>query len=145
MLSQRGRVSNSFLVAVVAVLAVVVGYAAYSFLRPDPYQLSERVVRDSRRLMATVVREFQREADTMLREAKRSGKDPAGQLEKLVNDAKRGIDAVVNDAHNQLSEHDIELRTQRNRMERISGRAQEARQMIEEYAQEAKGRAQGGT
>jgi hypothetical protein len=139
--SERGRVSGSFLLAVVTVVAAIGGYTVYSLLRPDPYELSERIVRDSRRLLSSEVREFQREVDTTVRETKRKGKDAADQVDRLVGDAMRGIDRVVDDARSQLADLDVELRTQRNRMGRITGRAQEAREMIEEYAEEAKAKA----
>ena len=86
MLSDRGRVSGSFLVAVVAVVVVIGGYVAYSLLRPDPYALSERVVRDSRRLLSAEVREFQRDIDSAVREAKRKGMPAAEGIDKLVKD-----------------------------------------------------------
>ncbi len=47
-MNERGRTSGSFLLAVAAVIIGVGGYAAWTFLRPDPYALSERVVRDAR-------------------------------------------------------------------------------------------------
>lgn len=144
MLSQRGRTSGSFLVAVAALVALVGGYAVYSLLRPDPYQLSERVVRDSRRLLSSQVREFQRDADAAVRESKRRGKDVGERLDKLVSDSQRQIDEIVDNAREQLADLDVELRTQRNRMERITGRAQEAREMIGEYAEDAKKKARTG-
>jgi hypothetical protein len=42
-----------------------------------------------------------------------------------------------------LSEIDVELRTQRNRMERIETRAQEAREIVTEFAEETKAKARG--
>jgi hypothetical protein len=137
MLSERGRASGSFLLAVVAVVALVGGYVAYSLLRPDPYELSERVVRDSRRLLSAEVREFQRDVDGALR----NGAGAERQVDEVTASALRDVDAVVDDARDQLAELDISLRTQRNRMERIDGRAREAREMIEEYAAEAKNKA----
>ena len=144
MSSERGRISGSFLIAAGAVVLALVGYGAWSFLRPDHYVLSERVVRDARRALASEVREFQRDADNAVRDAKRHGKDAVGQIDKLVADALKRVDRVVENARDQLGALDIELRTQRNRMERVTSRAQEARDMIEEHAEQSKAKTKAG-
>lgn len=141
-MNQRGRASGSFLIAVgVAVLAVG-GYLAWSFLRPDPYALSERVVRDSRRALAYEVREFQRGLDDVVRDARKSNADVGKAIDSAADRARQDVDDVVSDARDRLSEIDVELRTQRNRMDRIEARAQEAREIINEFAQETKAKAQ---
>ena len=70
-MNERGRASGSFLLAVGAVVLAIGGYVAWGFLRPDPYALSERAVRDARRALAWEVREFQRGIEDVAREAMR--------------------------------------------------------------------------
>jgi len=141
---QRGAASRSFIIALGAVVIAVLGYGAWMFLRPDPYAMSERIVRDARREVAAEVREFQRQVDTLTREARRDKKDIGAEVEKHREVALRGIDDVVDGARDRLAELDIAIRTQRNRMDRIEGRAEEAREMVKELADEAKQKAQGG-
>ena len=142
-MNERGRASGSFLIAVgVAVLAVG-GYLGWSFLRPDPYALSERVVRDARRALAYEVREFQRGLDDVVRDAKKQNADVGAAVDKATDKSRKDLDDVVSDARDQLGEIDVELRTQRNRMDRIETRAQEAREMISEFAEETKAKARG--
>lgn len=140
-MNERGRTSGSFLVAVGLVVVAVGGYLGWTFLRPDPYALSERVVRDARRALAYQVREFQRDLDRAVREAKSGGGDVAAGVDAAAGKASQGIDQVVDEARDQLADIDVELRTQRNRMDRIETRADEARAMIAEFAEEAKAKA----
>jgi hypothetical protein len=141
-MDQRGRASGSFLIAVgVAVLAVG-GYLAWNFLRPDPYALSERVVRDARRALAYEVREFQRSLDDVVRDTKKKNGDVGKAIDDAADKARQDLDDVVSDARDRLSEIDVELRTQRNRMDRIETRAQEAREIITEFAEETKAKAE---
>lgn len=140
-MNQRGRTSGSFLIAVFAVVVGVAGYGAWTFLRPDPYALSERVVRDARRSLSSEVRQFQRGLDDVLRQARQAGTSPAEAIDRAAAKANAGIDTVLDDARDQLAELDIHLRTQRNRLTRIEARAQEARDMIAEQADGAKARA----
>jgi len=141
-MNERGRTSGSFLLAVAAVLVGVGGYAAWTVLRPDPYALSERVVRDSRRALASEVREFQRELDDVVRAARQDGKDAAAAIDREAGKALAGVDELVDEARDQLADLDVQLRTQRNRLDRIESRAQEARDMVAEYAEAAKAKAQ---
>jgi hypothetical protein len=140
-MNERGRTSGSFLLAVAAVIIGVGGYAAWTFLRPDPYALSERVVRDARAGLRDEVRRFQRDLDDVMRDAKKAGKDPNAAVDDEVKKIDKAIDQVIADAREQLTELDVELRTQRNRMDRIEARAQEARDMVTEHAEEAKAKA----
>jgi signal transduction histidine kinase len=132
------------MIAVAAVVVGGAGYAAWSLLRPDPYSLSERIVRDARREVASEVRDFQRDIDALVRETKRAKKDVAADVDKHLAAALHGIDDVVDGARDRLSDLDIDIRTQRNRLDRIEGRAEEAREMVKELADEAKQKAQGG-
>jgi hypothetical protein len=141
-MNQRGRASGSFLVAVGVTVLAVGGYLAWGFLRPDPYALSERVVRDARRAFSSEVREFQRSLDDVVREARKNNRDVAKAIDAEADKARQDVDDVVSDARDRLSEIDVELRTQRNRMDRIETRAQEAREIINEFAEEAKAKAQ---
>ncbi|MGH7786199.1 MAG: hypothetical protein ACRERC_04995, partial [Candidatus Binatia bacterium] len=139
MASERGRTQASFLVTLLVVVAVIGGYVAWTFLRPDPYALSERMVRESRREVTTVVREFQRDLDRLGRD---KGADLGKRIEQESAEAVADIEALVSDARDRLGELDIDLRTERNRMDRIKARAQEGQEMIAEYAAEAKAKLQ---
>ena len=141
-MNARGRASGSFLIAVGVVILAVGGYLAWTFLRPDPYALSERVVRDARRALAYEVREFQRSLDDVVRDARKSNADVGKAIDTAADKARKDLDDVVTDARDRLSEIDVELRTQRNRMDRIETRAQEAREIITEFAEETKAKAQ---
>ena len=141
--SERGAASRSFVIGVGAVIAAVVGYLAWSVLRPDPYALSERIVRDARREMAAEVRNFQREVDPLAREARREKRDISAQVEQLVAAAEREIADVVDGARDQIAELDIALRTQSNRLNRIEDRAKEAMDMVREHAEAANEKARG--
>lgn len=140
-MSERGRTSGSFLVAVGLVALAVGGYLGWTFLRPDPYALSERVVRDARRGLSSEVREFQRALEDVVRDARRGSGDVPGAVDAASNKALQGVDDVVRDARARLADIDIALRTQRNRLDRIESRANEARDMIAEFAEEAKAKA----
>lgn len=141
-LSERGA-ARSFVIAVAAVIVAVAGYAGWALFRPDPYSLSERIVRDARREVAAEVREFQRDVDGL---GKSKGEPTAvsAEIDKHLNAALQGIDDVVDDARNRLADLDIGIRTQRNRLDRVDGRAEEARGMVKELAAEAKQKVQAG-
>ena len=68
----------------------------------------------------------------------------SAEIDKHLAAALQGIDAVVDGARDRLAELDIGIRTQRNRLDRIDGRADEARGMVKELAAEAKQEAKGG-
>ena len=137
-MNARGRASGSFLIAIGVVVLAVGGYLAWTFLRPDPYALSERVVRDARRALAYEVREFQRSLDDVVRDTKKKNGDVPQAIDTAAEKARKELDDVVAGARDRLSEIDVELRTQRNRMDRIETRAQEAREIITEFAEETK-------
>ena len=128
------------MIAVAIAIVGVVGYVAWAFLRPDPYTVSERIARDARRAVAAEVREFQRDVDGLARGASQ-GKNVAADVDKHMAAALQGIDDVVADARDRLADLDIAIRTQRNRLDRIEGRADEAREMVRELADEAKQKA----
>ena len=142
-LSDRGAASRSFVIAAAAVIVGLAGYAGWSLLRPEPYALSERIVRDARREVAAEVREFQRQIDALEHDTKRAKKDLTAEIDKHLDTALRGIDDVVDGARDRMADLDIGIRTQRNRMDRIETRAGEARDMVKDLAGEAKQKMQG--
>lgn len=143
-LSERGA-ARSFVIAAAAVIVAVVGYAGWTLLRPDPYSLSERIVRDARRAVAAEVREFQRDVDDLTDRSKADPTAIGAEIDKHLNAALQGIDDVVDGARDRLADLDVGIRTQRNRLDRIDGRADEARGMVKELAAEAKQKVQAGT
>jgi len=142
-MNEWGRASGSFLMAIGVVALAVGGYLAWTFLRPDPYALSERAVRDARRALAYEVREFQRSLDDVVRDTKTKNGDIPAAIDAAADKARKELDDVVTSARDRLSEIDVDLRTQRNRMDRIETRAQEAREIITEFAEETKAKARG--
>jgi hypothetical protein len=142
-LSERGAARRSFMIAVAAVIVALVAYVGWALLRPDPYSVSERIVRDARRGVAAQVRNFQREVDIAARDAKRGNQDIGAVIEGHKTDALKEIDVVVDTARDRIAELDISIRTQRNRLDRIDTRAEEARNMVNDLAAEAKQKHQG--
>jgi hypothetical protein len=65
------------------------------------------------------------------------------EIDKRLSATLEAIDDAIERARNRLTDLDIGLRTQRNRMDRIEGRADEAREMVKELADEAKQKGQG--
>lgn len=125
------------MIAVATVVAAGVGYVGWS-LWDDPYALSERTVRDGRREMAAAVRDWGREVDTILRAAKSSGKAVGPEIDQRAAAARQAIDDIVERAGERLDHLDIDVRTQHNRMDRIVGRAEEAKAVVTQLADEAK-------
>jgi len=79
----------------------------------------------------------------VVRDARKSNADVGKAIDTAADKARKDLDDVVTDARDRLSEIDVELRTQRNRMDRIETRAQEAREIITEFAEETKAKARG--
>jgi hypothetical protein len=127
-------------IAATAFIAGVVGYAGWSLFEPDPYSQSERIVRGARRDMAARVRDFQRDVDW----AVRSTDGAEAEIDTHLANALQAIDDIVDEARDRVAALDIALHTQRNRIDRIEGRAAEAREMIEDLANEAKQKLRGG-
>jgi hypothetical protein len=138
-----GSVSRSFAIAVGIAIVGVAGYVTWTYLRPDPYTVSERIARDARRGVAAEVREFQRDVDTLMHESPQTKKNIPAEIDKHLAAALQGIDDVIAEARDRLGDLDIAVRTQRNRMDRIDGRADEAREMVKELAEDAKQKAAG--
>jgi len=89
------------------------------------------------------VREFQRSLDDVVRDTKTKNGDIPAAIDAAAEKARKELDDVVTSARDRLSEIDVDLRTQRNRMDRIETRAQEAREIITEFAEETKAKARG--
>ena len=134
MRSEQGRTSPSFLIAVLLVVLAVGGYASWRYFRPNPYRQSEQVVRDSKRGLKALVGEFEQSLRDL---GRKSGLD-AGQRRQEVDRLTRGaisdIDSFVDDARSQLADLDISLNTHQNRTARLSEKAEEAKEEIEERA-----------
>lgn len=126
------------MIAIATVVAAGVGYAGWSLLWADPYALSERTVRDARREMAAAVRDVGREVDTILRAAKSSGKAAGPAIDQRAAAALQAIDDIVERVGERLDRLDIDVRTQHNRMDRIASRAEEAKAVVKQLADEAK-------
>lgn len=131
------------MIAVGAVVAAVVAYAAWSLLAGDPYARSERVVRDTRREIATAMRDFERALESITRKAT-SGRSGAGaEIDKRAAAAAQAIDDIVDRADDRLDGLEIDIRTQHNRMDRIERGAAEAKAMVKQLADEAKQKGKG--
>jgi hypothetical protein len=143
-LSERGA-ARSFVIAVAAVIVAVAGYAGWAVFRPDPYSVSERVVRNARREIAAEVREFQRDVDGLVDKSKGDAATDGAEIDTHLKTALQDIDDVIDGARDRLADLEIGIRTQRNRLDRIDGRAEEARGMLREFAAEAKQKVQVGT
>jgi hypothetical protein len=92
--------------------------------------------------VAQEARDFQKGVEEAVRAAKRSGRDPGAAIDEAAAKADARIERVVDSARDRLAEIDTELRTQRNRLERIQMRAKEARDLVAEFAGEAKAKVQ---
>jgi hypothetical protein len=141
--SEQGAASRSFVVGVTAVILGVAGYTTWSLLRPGPDSMSERIVREALREVAAEVREFERKLDALAHDSKRDRKDMRAEIDKRLASTLQGIDDVTARARTRLTDLEIGIRTQRNRMDRIEGRADEAKEMVKELADEAKQKVQG--
>jgi hypothetical protein len=143
-LSNRGKTSPSFLLAMFAVVLGVVGVSGWRYFRPNPLKRSEMIVRESRRTLNAGVRHFERELGDLM---KKSGVPPAERIaaiEKLAAESKREVDNAVDAVRAELAELDIPLRTHQNRSDRIDERADEAKAMIDERVSEKREQLSGG-
>ena len=143
-MNERGRASGSFLMAIGVVALAVGGYLGMDLSAAGPV----RVVRAGGAGCAPGVglrgaREFQRSLDDVVRDTKKKNGDVPAAIDAAADKARQELDDVVSGARERLSEIDVELRTQRNRMERIETRAQEAREIVTEFAEETKAKARG--
>jgi hypothetical protein len=141
MLFPGGRSSPSFQIAVAAAVLAVVGYGAWLYFRPNPYAVSERIVRDFVGRASGDVRDFRRDLRSLLAKAKQRGLKPdalAAEIDQLVASASQRVDEHYDKAIDELLDLEIRLRTQRNRRSRMATRAEEAKELIADLAAEAK-------
>lgn len=141
MLFPGGRSSPSFRIAVAALVLAVVGYAAWLYFRPNPYAVSERIVRDFVARASGDVRDFRRDLRSLLSKAKQRELKPdaiRAEIDEIVDSANRRIDEHYDKTIDELLDLEIRLRTQRNRRNRIATRAEEAKELIADLAAEAK-------
>lgn len=142
-----GKSSPSFLIAVTVLVLSVVGYAAWSYLRPGPYAVSEQIVRDFVGTLSGEVRDFRRDLRAL---GKKGESDPSkvdavvAEIDQLVLKAKTEIDDQMELAVDELLDLDIRVRTQRNRRDRLDKRAGEAAELVVDLAEETKEKLRGG-
>jgi len=136
------RNSPSFLIAVFLVIAAVVGFVGWQFLKPNPIGQSDVVVR---RLSAAIaeqmgpfraaVREIQR-SDRDTPEMRQAARDRIDELARAVNDQIEDLsDAAITEIE---SISGIGLRTQENRLSRIRRLSLEGRARVGQLVGEAK-------
>jgi hypothetical protein len=141
MLSSNGRSSPSFLFAIATVAVSVVGYAAWSFLRPSAEAASEEIVRQFARTAGREVSAFRREARAI--SGKRfsdeaSRKAALAAIDERAEKAIRRVEQQGDQAREDLAGLDIAIRTQRNRHQRIETREAEAKEMVNGVAEDLK-------
>jgi hypothetical protein len=139
--SARGKTSRSFIFVLAVFVVGAAAYIGWEVVHPEPHALSERIVRDARRELNVEIRELQRKLNATVREAQRAKKDASAEIDKEVQLAMEGIDDIVARARDRLLQLEISPRTQRNRVDRVEGRADEAREMIRELTTDAKQKA----
>lgn len=143
-LSNRGKTSPSFLLAILIVVLGVIGVTGWRYFRPNPLKRSEEIVRESRRALNNGVRSFERDLSELM---KKTGMEPAERIaaiEKRALEAKREIDDAVDAVRAELAELDIPLRTHQNRSTRVDARAEEAKAMVDERVAEKREQLSGG-
>lgn len=146
-LPARGATSPSFIIFAILVVAGVCALAAtwgWRLFTPDPYALSERLVREFRREMGKTVRTFQSRVDALERQAKRGDREAAAALAAQRVEMLRTIDEMVEEAHARVVDLELAARTEKNRLDRIERRAEETRQTITAIAAEAEQKLSGG-
>ena len=144
MLSERGRTSPSFLLAILLLVVGVGGYGAWRLFKPDPYRQSEQVVRDSRQALNIIVSDFRRKLGAVMDKKDTAPAERVAEVEKLGQEAELRIDEYLDDARQELSELDIALRTHKNRSDRLVAKADDAKAMVKEGVEHAKARIGGG-
>jgi hypothetical protein len=144
--STRGRSSPSFVFAVAALVAAVVGYGAWRFLRSNDNATSEELVREFARAAGREVSAFRREARSLSGKKFGDGESLSAALAALDEKAAKTLDRIEEQgeqARARLSELDIAIRTQRNRYQRIETRQDEAKEMVSGVVEDVKARLRG--
>ncbi len=143
MLSEHGRSSPSFVVALVVLALGVGGYAASYFFKTNPYAASDRIVRSSRKTLGREVRAYQRQLRELTSETDGKAEEAIALIEKGAAEAVARIEEHAEAAHDELAELDIAFNTLRNRADRLEARTEEAKKMIAGLAEEAKAEIRG--
>jgi chromosome segregation ATPase len=124
----------------------VVGYGAWSYLRPSQHAQSERLVREFARSVGKEVNNFRRQARKIARDKQASPDELEAAVTALDERAEKAIERIeehADEARDELVSLDIAIPTQRNRGRRLDTREEEARAEIAGLAAEAKSRLQG--
>jgi hypothetical protein len=141
-----GRSSPSFLIGISVLVIGVVGYGAWSFLRPSQHVQSERLVREFVRTVGKEVSDFRRQARKITRKKHAGPKDRDAAVAAIDESAEKAMERVeehADQARDELVQLDIGNRTQTNRSQRLDTREEEAREEISGLAAEAKSRLRG--
>lgn len=133
--------SPSFLVALAVVVALPLGYLAWTILRPNPVAQSEQVVRDASAAIAKELAPFRRAVRELSREA---GGDPTtaararGRIDQLAAEVVDEVENLADEATFAVeSIEGISLNTQENRLRRIRRLSLEARSRVAQLVAEA--------
>jgi len=142
--SETGKTSPSFMVAVLLVVALILGYFGWGYLFPNPFKASELVVRESRRELSTRVRDFDQEIRVLMDKQGLSDSQRLREVEKLAQETKTAIDEYIDEARDRLAEIDTPLKTHQNRDERLTEKADDAKTMIDDRVAEKRDQLAGG-
>jgi hypothetical protein len=140
------RSSPSFLIGISVLVIGVIGYAAWSYLRPSEHVQSERLVRDFARSVGKEVNAFRRQTRTIVRKEHEAPEELAAAMaaiDERAEETMQRIEEHADQSRDELVQLDIAIRTQRNRTRRLDTREEEAREEISGLAAEAKSRLQG--
>ena len=142
-----GRSSPSFVFVVGALVASVLAYGLWSYLRPSPHARSEHLVRELARTLGREVNAFRREMRSVAAEKPADPQARGAALESIDKRTEKAIERVekhADDARDEMAEWDIPIRTQRNRNQRLGTREEEAKELIHGIAEETKAKLDGG-
>lgn len=134
------------MIGISVLLVGIVGYAAWSYLRPSQHVQSERLVREFARTVGKEVNAFRRQTRKIVRKEHAGPDEVAAAMAAIDDDAEKTIERIeehADQARDELVSLDIAIRTQRNRSRRLDTREEEAREEISGLAAEAKSRLRG--
>jgi chromosome segregation ATPase len=143
--SNWGRNSPSFLIALAALVIGLGGYGIWTLVRPNAHARSEHLVRDFSHVASREVNEFRRSLRDLTDHYKKGADlDKAiAAIDKQVEEAVDRVRDRADEARDELTELDLAISTQRNRLKRIDTREEEATDMITGMAEDAKTRLRG--
>ncbi len=141
MIRMRPRSSLSFLLVLLVPIAGGGVYGLWSYLRPDPAEFSEHLVREFARAAGEELGVFRRELRTLLAEGAKGGADGVAALLAAIDEraakATARIKARADEARERVPVN-LRASTQGNRLMRIDAREKEAREMVSWVAEDAK-------